>query len=427
MSRPTGRISVLVIAEDPYLRQRICRALPREPSIHVVAAFDGVAAAREPLASCLPAVIVATPRVVGSGSETALRTITEASPDSRLVVVAGSAPQEAVLDALGAGARGYLIEAAVDTDLATAVVAVASGGAWLSPPAADRLIDEFVHLPSTLLRDSLRTETYLTQREQSVLARLALGMTNREIARSLDIAETTVKTHLTSILEKLQAKNRLEAASIALKLALSAPTVRPPSAPPVGGHPAMDSAVWSNLMSNWASGVSVLTSLGALGPRGCTVSSLASLSPSLLLVCFDLDSNTLAAVRESGRFCINILGAEHEELSRRFARKDSELPLKFEGVDYRVIESTPVLEQRKAWIVCAVESEVPGGDYAVMLARPVAGGGTCDGPPLVFYQGEYWGLQAPGANGNSRLLPSEDVPVSNASIASRSSVTTDGN
>jgi DNA-binding NarL/FixJ family response regulator len=70
------------------------------------------------------------------------------------------------------------------------------------------------------LEESLRGESHLTPREQMVLARLAQGMTNREIADALAIAETTVKTHLQHILDKLHARNRLEAAAFALKLGL---------------------------------------------------------------------------------------------------------------------------------------------------------------------------------------------------------------
>lgn len=396
---PTGSVEqepicVVVIAESPHVRQRICRVLSGEGAVRVMGAVGSMDAALEHVAGARPTVAVTTPRIRGVEAAEFLPKLDKAAPGCPVVVVGDSARQEAVLDALRAGARGYVVNATADHELPAAVQAVAEGHAWLSPSVAGHLIDEFVHLPSTVLRDSLRAETYLTQREQSVLARLALGMTNREIAEAMDVAETTVKTHLRSILDKLRARNRLEAASIALKLALSSSNATAAKTPSSDDSPTMDPSIWRDLMSVWPSGVSVLTALGPLGPRGCTISSVASLSPCLLLVCFDLQSNTLSAVRETGRFCINFLGAEHEELSRRFAEKDPELPQKFEGVDYRVIEGTPVLTQRTAWMVCAVESEIPAGDYAVMLARPLAGGREDAGTPLVFYQGDYWELRS---------------------------------
>ena len=86
-----------------------------------------------------------------------------------------------------------------------------------------RLVDSSSTLPAVALEETLKEETHLTPREQMVLARLAQGMTNAQIAAALGIAETTVKTHLQHILDKLHARNRLEAASFALKLGLVDP------------------------------------------------------------------------------------------------------------------------------------------------------------------------------------------------------------
>jgi DNA-binding NarL/FixJ family response regulator len=127
---------------------------------------------------------------------------------------------EDVLEALRAGARGYVVKASAQEEIVAAILATARGEAWLSPKVAGRLVDEFRHLPAVTLEETLREESHLTPREQMVLARLAQGMTNREIAEALAIAETTVKTHLQHILDKLHARNRLEAASFALKLGL---------------------------------------------------------------------------------------------------------------------------------------------------------------------------------------------------------------
>lgn len=399
---PSERVTVLVIAESPHVRQRTCRVLSAEPSLRVLGAVGAASSALEQIARCRPSVVVTTSRIGGVVTKEFIRRIDGVAPRCRVLVIGNSTRQEAVLDTLRSGARGYVVSATADAELPSAVAAVAANQAWLSPSVAGHLIDEFVHLPSTLLRDSVRAGTYLTQREQSVLTRLALGSTNREIAEALDVAETTVKTHVTSILEKLRARNRLEAASIALKLARSASNATASSATFMrmsssANAATMDPSLWRDLMSVWPSGVCVLTSLGTLGPRGCTVNSLTSVSPGLVIVCFNLESNTLSAVRETGRFCINFLGGEHEELSRRFAEKDHEIPRKFEGIDYRVIDGAPVLAQHNAWMICAVESQFPAGDYAVMLARPLVGGREGSTTPLVFCHGGYWELKREAA------------------------------
>jgi flavin reductase (DIM6/NTAB) family NADH-FMN oxidoreductase RutF len=143
-------------------------------------------------------------------------------------------------------------------------------------------------------------------------------------------------------------------------------------------------------MSQWATGVSVVTSKGSTGPRGCTANALTSLSldPPLLLVCFDLRSNTLRAVRETGRFGVNILAAGQEAVGRRFARKEP-VDGKFEGLGYRLEHGVPILDGCLAWIACEVESEQPGGDHAIVLGRPLAGRSDAGAAPLVFFRSSY--------------------------------------
>ena len=84
----------------------------------------------------------------------------------------------------------------------------------------------------------------------------------------------------------------------------------------------MDAAEFRRLMGFWATGVSVISAQGGDGPAGGTANALTSLSeaPPLALACFDLSSRTLHAVRESGRFCINVLAAGQQEISRLFAK-----------------------------------------------------------------------------------------------------------
>lgn len=145
-----------------------------------------------------------------------------------------------------------------------------------------------------------------------------------------------------------------------------------------------------HVMSRWATGVAVITSRGQAGPRGATTNALTSLSlePVLVLVCLERGSNTLAAVRESGRFCINVLSAGQEELARRFATKASGEE-KLAGVPHELHDGVPVLDGAVVWLACELERELEGGDHAILIGRPLEAGGDEDVSPLVFFGGRY--------------------------------------
>jgi flavin reductase (DIM6/NTAB) family NADH-FMN oxidoreductase RutF len=143
-------------------------------------------------------------------------------------------------------------------------------------------------------------------------------------------------------------------------------------------------------MSRWVTGVAVVTSTDGTGPRGATTNALTSLSldPLLVLVALDHGSNTLEAVRNSGRFCINVLAAEQEELARRFATKASGEE-KLAGVPHELIDGVPVLGGAVAWLACELEQELEGGDHTVLLGRPIDAGADEKAQPLLFYGGRF--------------------------------------
>lgn len=143
------------------------------------------------------------------------------------------------------------------------------------------------------------------------------------------------------------------------------------------------------LMAHWATGVSVLTShTDEDGPKGCTANTVTSLSldPLLLLACFDLSSNTLDAVRRAGRFGVNILALDQEDISRRFAGKGGR---KFEGLNFHLVEGVPVIDGVLAWIVCEVREEMHGGDHAIVIGAPLRGDVREGAHPLVFFRSRY--------------------------------------
>jgi len=133
---------------------------------------------------------------------------------TRVVILTTYELDEYVFDALAAGASAFLLKAAPPEDLIRAIRVVASGDALLAPSVTRRLIEEFAKHPEPATRASKRLEG-LTERELEVLKQVARGHTNAEIAANLHVAETTVKTHVAHLLDKLDLRDRVQAVIVA--------------------------------------------------------------------------------------------------------------------------------------------------------------------------------------------------------------------
>ena len=147
------------------------------------------------------------------------------------------------------------------------------------------------------------------------------------------------------------------------------------------------------VMGHFATGVAVVTATGPEGPVGMTANAVCSLSldPLLLLVCFDHGARTLKVVRETERFGVNVLEAGQESLARRFASKLPEAE-KFAGVAHSVQDGIPVLDDALAWVRCALDRLVPGGDHTIGIGAVHAAETTGRTDPLVWFRGRYGGL-----------------------------------
>lgn len=144
----------------------------------------------------------------------------------------------------------------------------------------------------------------------------------------------------------------------------------------------------ASLLGSLPAGVTVVTTLDPDGsPRGLTATAVCRLSsdPPTVLVCVDLGSRTLPALRSTGRFVIGVLRAGRDELSARFASKEQD---KFGGVAWRATPSgLPFLpEDSLAWLECATVQELDAGDHAVLVARIESGGSAAGGLPLVSFR-----------------------------------------
>jgi DNA-binding NarL/FixJ family response regulator len=133
---------------------------------------------------------------------------------TRVVILTTYELDEYVFDALAAGASAFLLKAAPPEDLLKAIRVVASGDALLAPSVTRRLIEEFARRPEPAARSAKRLES-LTERELEVLKQLARGHSNAEIAAHLHVAETTVKTHVAHLLDKLELRDRVQAVILA--------------------------------------------------------------------------------------------------------------------------------------------------------------------------------------------------------------------
>jgi 3-hydroxy-9,10-secoandrosta-1,3,5(10)-triene-9,17-dione monooxygenase reductase component len=148
-------------------------------------------------------------------------------------------------------------------------------------------------------------------------------------------------------------------------------------------------------IGHFATGVAVVTALDGDAAVGMTTNALCSLSldPLLILVCFDNTARTLAVVRRTGRFAVNVLRAGQEHVSGRFASK---LPLdrKFAAVDYRLEDGLPILTGALAWVTCELAELLPGGDHTIGVGA-VAEMGQGEGDALVWYRGAYTSVATP--------------------------------
>ena len=143
----------------------------------------------------------------------------EVADITRVVILTTYELDEYVFDALAAGASAFLLKASPPEDLIRAIRVVASGDALLAPSVTRRLIQEFAKRPEPQARKAKQLEA-LTERELDVLREVARGLSNAEIAARLYVAETTVKTHVAHVLDKLELRDRVQAVILAYETGL---------------------------------------------------------------------------------------------------------------------------------------------------------------------------------------------------------------
>lgn len=192
-------ISLLIVDDHFVVRSGLSASLQLEPGFRVAGDVADGSEALGAYQRTRPDVVLMDLQLPGMDGVAATKALTDFDPDARVLIYSTFERNDELLAAFTAGARGYVSKSASREDLIQAVRAVARG---------------VFHVPAALARqlNALRAGTGITAREREVLALITIGSANKEIAAKLGIAEDTVKHHVSSILEKLNAKDRAQAA-----------------------------------------------------------------------------------------------------------------------------------------------------------------------------------------------------------------------
>jgi len=205
-----GPVRVMVVDDQALVREGLMTLLDAVPDINpIAAAGDG----QEAVALCArhrPDVVLMDLRMPKLDGVEATRRIRAAQPETEIVVLTTHADEESILDALRAGARGYLTKDAGIAEISRAVHAAADHQTLLDPVVHSQLLAAATAGPRPAPQPASLPDD-LTQREAEVLSLIARGLSNREIAATLVVSEATVKTHINHVFAKIGARDRAQA------------------------------------------------------------------------------------------------------------------------------------------------------------------------------------------------------------------------
>ena len=211
-------IRVLVADDQSLVRAGFRRLLADEPDIDVVAEADNGVEAVDKASRFAPTVVLMDIRMPQLDGIAATRRILEAEREARILILTTFDLDEYVYEALRAGASGFVLKDDPPEQLLAAIRTVAAGDALLSPAVTKRVIAQFARVPRPTPPKELDE---LTSREREIFRLIADGLSNAEIGRELHISETTVKTHVTHVFQKLNVRDRVQAVVLAYQSGLA--------------------------------------------------------------------------------------------------------------------------------------------------------------------------------------------------------------
>jgi two-component system nitrate/nitrite response regulator NarL len=214
-------LRILLIDDHALFRSGIKALLQRQNDFEVVGeAANGLDAVKRAIA-LQPDIILLDLNMPGMSGKAVLNALQEEAVRAKVIVLTVSENAEDLADVMAAGAQGYLLKNIDASHFIDALRRVASGETIISPEMTVRLVSAMRAKetpPSNTPSDALLAR--LTPREREILAALAVGASNKEIARQFDLSESTVKVHVQNILRKLECQSRVQAAVIAVKAGL---------------------------------------------------------------------------------------------------------------------------------------------------------------------------------------------------------------
>jgi DNA-binding NarL/FixJ family response regulator len=213
-------IRVLLADDEPIIRAGIRAILGADPGIDVVAEASDGREAVELVRKHRPDVALMDIRMPKLDGLTAAGEMRSTTPETAVIMLTTFAEDDYIAKALDQGAAGFLLKASDPRDIISGVHAVAAGGSCLSPLVARNLITQLRRATNRRVGQSIERTSPLTKREQEVLGMIGAGMSNAEIAQQLHVVEGTVKSYVSSILNRLGVRNRVQAAIIAYEAGL---------------------------------------------------------------------------------------------------------------------------------------------------------------------------------------------------------------
>ncbi|WP_308208643.1 response regulator transcription factor [Paractinoplanes aksuensis] len=213
-------MKVLIADDEAMIRAGIRAILDNDAGIEVIAeAADGIEAV-DLVRRHRPAVVLLDIRMPRRDGLAAAAEIRRVAPDTGVLMLTTFGEDEYIVRAIAAGAAGFLLKSSDPRELTAAIRAVAAGAAYLSPRVAHRVITELAGVKLGAGATARSKVDVLTDREREVLALIGEGLSNAEIGRRLFLVEGTVKAYVSSLLSRLGARNRVQAAIVAYEAGL---------------------------------------------------------------------------------------------------------------------------------------------------------------------------------------------------------------
>ncbi len=216
---PDAAIRILIVDDQRLMRDGLRTLLELEQDFCVAGEAGDGAAALQVYEETTPDVVLMDIRMPGMDGAEATQHICARWPGARIIILTTFDDDETIFEALRAGALGYLLKDVSGRDLAEAIRTVAAGGALIEPSIARKVLAEFSRQPLSPHLEAPGTAG-LSEREQQVLEMIALGLTNRQMAERLYLAEGTVKNYVSALFQKLGVDDRTQAALKAKEMGL---------------------------------------------------------------------------------------------------------------------------------------------------------------------------------------------------------------